>query len=94
MFPSSGAIRAAPSYNDPGRILTGGLPAARRGDRGTVLLQDQSSSNVSSPLQRTSLKAGFPEGIYADNMITQQSSSNVSSDPKYIYDMKLNILYI
>ena len=54
LFPSSGTISTTPSYNDPGRILTGGPPAARRGDIGAVLLQDKSPSTASSPLQKTS----------------------------------------
>ena len=59
----------------------GGLPAARIGDREDVLLQDWSPSMASSPLQRTSPEAGFLEGVYGDNMISQQNSSDVSSDP-------------
>ena len=55
MFPSSGAISAARSYNDPGQILTGGAPEAKRGGIGAVLLQDQLPSTASSPLQRMSL---------------------------------------
>ena len=77
---TNGAINKSPLYNDPGRILTGGLPAARRGGRGAVSLQDQSPSTVSSPLQRTSPEAGFRGGVYGDNMIAQQSSSYVSSN--------------
>ena len=80
VFPSSGAISAAPSYNDPGWVLTGGPTAARRGDIGAVLLKYQSSSTTSLPLQRTSPEAGFRGGLYGDNMIAQQSSSYVSSN--------------
>ena len=43
----------------PGQFLTGGLPTARRGDRGAVSLQDRLPSTASSPLQRTSPEAGF-----------------------------------
>ena len=39
---------------DSGRFLTGGPPTARIGDRGEVLLQDQSPSRALSPLQRMS----------------------------------------
>ena len=49
---------------DPGRFLTGGPPATRRGDRGAVPLQDRSPSTASSPPQRTSPEAGFQgEGL-------------------------------
>ena len=65
---------------DPGHFLTGGPPTARRGDRGVVSLQDWLSLTASSPLQRTSPEAGFRGGVYGDNMITQQSSSYVSSN--------------
>ena len=78
VFPSSSAI--TPSYNDPGRILTGGPPAARRWDRGVVSLQDWSPSTALLPLQRTSPEAGFRGGVYGDNIIAQQISSYVSSD--------------
>ena len=80
VFPSSGTISATSSYNDPGRILTVGPPAARRGDIGAVSLQDQLPSTASSPLQRTSPELGFQGGVYGDNMFDQQSSSDVSSD--------------
>ena len=59
----------------------GGPPEATRSYRGMVSLQDQSPSTASSPLQRTSPEAGFQGGVYGDNMIAQQSSSYVSSDP-------------
>ena len=81
MFPYSGDISAAPSYNGTRQSLTGGTPAARRGDRGAVLMQDQLTSTASSPLQRMIAQAGFRGGVYGDNMITQQISSYVSSDP-------------
>ena len=80
VFPSSGTISATPSYNDPGRILTGGPPAARRGDIGAVLLQDHSPSTASSPLQSTIPEPGFRGGVYCDNMIIQKNSSDVSSN--------------
>ena len=54
LFPYSGTISTTPSYNDTGQILTGGPPAARRGDKCAVLLQDNLPSTASSPLQRTS----------------------------------------
>ena len=81
MFPTSGTISAAPSYNDPGPFLTGGPPAARIRDKGVVFLQDRTPSTESFTLQRTSPEVGFRGGIYGDNIITQQSSSDVSSDP-------------
>ena len=68
VFPSSGTISAAPSYNDPGEILRGEPPAERRGDIGEVSLQDRSPSTASSPLQRKSPEAGFRFGVYGDNM--------------------------
>ena len=40
---------------NPGRFLTGGTPAARKGDRGTVSLQYQLPSTALLPLQRKSL---------------------------------------
>ena len=82
VFPSSGDISTAPSYNDPGLILTGGPPASRRENRGAVSLQDQSPSTALSPLQRTSTEAGFRGGVYGDNIIAQKRSSYVSRDPK------------
>ena len=66
---------------DPGQFLTGGPPAARRGDRGTVSLQYWSPSTALLPLQRTSPEAGFRGGVYGENIIAQQSSSDVSSNP-------------
>ena len=81
MFPPSGAISAAPLYNDPGRFLTGEPSAVRRGDKGTVSLQDRSPLTASLPLQRTSTSAGFQRGVYGNNMIVQQGISDVSSDP-------------
>ena len=81
MFAPSGAIIVAPSYNYPGLFLTVGPPAARGGDRGAVLLQDRSSSKASSPLQRMSPESGFRGGVYGDNMIAQQSSLGVISNP-------------
>ena len=80
MFPSSGAISAAPPYSDPERILTGGPPAAKRGDIGVVSLQDGSPSTASLPLKRTSPEAGFGGGVHGNNIIAQQSSSYVISD--------------
>ena len=65
-------------YNDPGQILTGGLPAARRVDRGAVSLQDQLPSTAPSPLQREGPEAGFRGGVYGNNVIAQKSSSYVS----------------
>ena len=59
----------------------GGPPAARRGDRGAVSLQDRSPPTASSSLQRANPEAGFRGGVYGDNMIAQQSSSDVSSNP-------------
>ena len=61
--------------------MTGRPPAARRGDRGVVSLQDQLPLTASLPLQRTSPEAGFRGGVYGDNMIAQKSSSYISSDP-------------
>ena len=72
MFPPSGAISAAPSYNDAGKFLTGGPPAARRGDRGAVLLKDQSPLTASLPLQRDSPEAGFRGWVYGDNTIASE----------------------
>ena len=66
---------------DPGQYFTGGLPEARRGDIGAVFLQNRSPSTVLSPLQRTSPEAGFRGGIYGDNIIAQQSSLDVGSNP-------------
>ena len=59
VFPSSGAINMVVSYNDPGQILTGEPPEARRGDIVMVSLQDQSPLTASSPLQRT-----IPEAVF------------------------------
>ena len=42
---------------DPGRFLNDGMPAARRGDRSVVLLQDHLPLMTSPPLQRTSPEA-------------------------------------
>ena len=81
MFPYSGAISTALSYNDPGRIFTGGPPVARRGDRGVVLLQYQLPSTVSWPLQKTSSEAGFRGWLYGESMVARKSSLDVSSDP-------------
>ena len=61
--------------------MTGGPPAARRGDRGAVSLHDQSPSTASLLLHRTSPEAGFRGGVYGNHMIAQQSSSYVSSNP-------------
>ena len=63
------------------KIFTGRLPVTRRGDRDVMSLQDQSPSTASSPLQRKSPEAGFRWGVYGDNMIGQQSSLDVSSNP-------------
>ena len=81
VFPSSSAISTALSYNDPGRILTGGTPTERRVDRGAVSLQDRSTLTASLPLQRVIPEAGFQWGVYGDNMIAQKSSSDISSNP-------------
>ena len=59
----------------------GGLPAERIRDRGAVSLQYRSTSTASSPLQRMSPESGFLGGVYGDNMIAQQNSSDVSSNP-------------
>ena len=59
MFPYSGAISTAPSYNDPGLILTGGTPAARRGNIGVVSLQYRLPSAALLPLHSTSPGAGL-----------------------------------
>ena len=66
---------------DPGRFLTGGLPATRRGDRGAVPLHDHSPSTASSPLQTTSLESGYRGGVYGDNIISQKISLDASSNP-------------
>ena len=66
---------------DSGLFFTGGLSAARRGDRVAVSLKYRLPSMVSSPLQRTGPEAGFRGGLYGKNMIAQQSSSDLSSDP-------------
>ena len=81
VFPFSGFISTALSYNDPGRIFTGGPPSAKRGDRGAVSLQDRLPPMASSPLQRTSPEAGFRGRLYCNNVIAQLSSSHVSSNP-------------
>ena len=73
-------MSAAPSYNDPGQFLMGGPSAARRGDKGSVSLQDWLPSAASSPLQRTSPETGFQGWMYGNNIINQQSSSDESSD--------------
>ena len=61
--------------------MTGGPPAARRGDRGAVSLHDQSPSTASLLLHRTSPEAGFRGGVYGENMIAQKGCLYVSSDP-------------
>ena len=66
---------------DPGRFLMGGTPAARRGDRGVVLLQDRLPSTAPSSLQRTISEAGLQGRVYGDNMIAQQSSSDEIGNP-------------
>ena len=66
---------------NPGRFFTGGLPAERKGDRGAVPLQDRLPSTVLSLLHRKSPESGFQGGVYGDNIIDKQSSSDVSSDP-------------
>ena len=66
---------------NPGLFLTGGLPAEIKGDRGAVPLQDRLPSTALSLLQRTSPEAGFQGGVYGDNIIAKQSSSDVRSDP-------------
>ena len=65
-------------YSD--QFLMGGPSAARRQDIGVVSLKHQSPSTASSPLQRTSPESGFRGGVYRENMMAQQSSSDVSSD--------------
>ena len=65
---------------NPGQFLTGGTPAARRGNRGTMSLQYRSPLTASLPLQRTIPEAGFRGGVYGDNMFAQKISSDVSSD--------------
>ena len=56
-------------------------PLERRGDRGAVTLQDWSPSTAPSPLKMTGTEAVSQGGVYGDNMISQQSNSDVSSDP-------------
>ena len=63
-------------------LLTGGPPLARRGDIGAVLLQDRSLLALSSPLQRMIPEAGFRGWVYGDNIIAQESSLNLSRNPK------------
>ena len=66
---------------NPGRFLTGGPSKARRRDRGAVSLQYWSPSMTLLLLQIMSPVSGFWRGVNGKNMIAQQTSSDISSDP-------------